>query len=175
MQCRGNNLQWRPGTKHSPEPLGSLQHTGLDLQLCFHNASSLFLQIITDFDMTLSRFSYKGKRCPTCHSKCSTHNKIMKVIIILRSSTYTTVYKIGGGSSFWTLEGRGPAFSSLIRRDWVRSVWNGCRPAFSHYIWRIYFSPCYVNGYFLYGFGCKRNKDFRFFFSPNVVYSLFKK
>ncbi|KAF0875766.1 cytosolic 5'-nucleotidase 3A isoform X1 [Hyaena hyaena] len=25
------------------------------------------LQIITDFDMTLSRFSYEGKRCPTCH------------------------------------------------------------------------------------------------------------
>ncbi|KAM9577604.1 cytosolic 5'-nucleotidase 3A-like [Trichechus inunguis] len=26
------------------------------------------LQIIRDFDMTLSRFSYKGKRCPTCHN-----------------------------------------------------------------------------------------------------------
>ncbi|KAM6201508.1 cytosolic 5'-nucleotidase 3A [Rhynchocyon petersi] len=26
------------------------------------------LQVITDFDMTLSRFSYKGKRCPTCHN-----------------------------------------------------------------------------------------------------------
>lgn len=26
------------------------------------------LQIITDFDMTLSRFSYEGKRCPTCHN-----------------------------------------------------------------------------------------------------------
>ncbi|KAG3278121.1 5'-nucleotidase, cytosolic IIIA, transcript variant X2 [Ictidomys tridecemlineatus] len=26
------------------------------------------LQIITDFDMTLSRFSYKGKRCPTSHN-----------------------------------------------------------------------------------------------------------
>ncbi|XP_075414320.1 cytosolic 5'-nucleotidase 3A isoform X2 [Tenrec ecaudatus] len=26
------------------------------------------LQIITDFDMTLSRFSYQGKRCPTCHN-----------------------------------------------------------------------------------------------------------
>ncbi|XP_074844238.1 cytosolic 5'-nucleotidase 3A isoform X6 [Carettochelys insculpta] len=25
-------------------------------------------QIITDFDMTLSRFSYNGKRCPTCHN-----------------------------------------------------------------------------------------------------------
>ncbi|OBS76105.1 hypothetical protein A6R68_17441 [Neotoma lepida] len=24
--------------------------------------------IITDFDMTLSRFSYNGKRCPTCHN-----------------------------------------------------------------------------------------------------------
>ncbi|KAJ6662067.1 hypothetical protein lerEdw1_012914 [Lerista edwardsae] len=26
------------------------------------------LQIITDFDMTLSRFSFNGKRCPTCHN-----------------------------------------------------------------------------------------------------------
>ncbi|KAI1885591.1 hypothetical protein AGOR_G00205380 [Albula goreensis] len=26
------------------------------------------LQIITDFDMTLSRFSNNGKRCPTCHN-----------------------------------------------------------------------------------------------------------
>ncbi|XP_053323611.1 cytosolic 5'-nucleotidase 3A isoform X2 [Spea bombifrons] len=26
------------------------------------------LQVITDFDMTLSRFSYNGKRCPTCHN-----------------------------------------------------------------------------------------------------------
>ncbi|XP_012576282.1 PREDICTED: cytosolic 5'-nucleotidase 3A isoform X2 [Condylura cristata] len=26
------------------------------------------LQIITDFDMTLSRFSCDGKRCPTCHN-----------------------------------------------------------------------------------------------------------
>ncbi|XP_044310626.1 cytosolic 5'-nucleotidase 3A isoform X1 [Varanus komodoensis] len=26
------------------------------------------LQIITDFDMTLSRFSHNGKRCPTCHN-----------------------------------------------------------------------------------------------------------
>ncbi|CAO2603965.1 Cytosolic 5'-nucleotidase 3A [Lemmus lemmus] len=26
------------------------------------------LQIITDFDMTLSRFSYNGRRCPSCHN-----------------------------------------------------------------------------------------------------------
>ncbi|XP_007956437.1 cytosolic 5'-nucleotidase 3A [Orycteropus afer afer] len=26
------------------------------------------LQVITDFDMTLSRFSYNGKRCPSCHN-----------------------------------------------------------------------------------------------------------
>lgn len=30
--------------------------------------SALF-QIITDFDMTLSKFAVNGKRCPTCHSK----------------------------------------------------------------------------------------------------------
>lgn len=32
--------------------------------------SSVF-QIITDFDMTLSKFSVNGKRCPTCHSERS--------------------------------------------------------------------------------------------------------
>lgn len=26
------------------------------------------LQVITDFDMTLSRFSHNGKRCPSCHN-----------------------------------------------------------------------------------------------------------
>ncbi|NP_001088032.1 5'-nucleotidase, cytosolic IIIA [Xenopus laevis] len=26
------------------------------------------LQVITDFDMTLSKFSHNGKRCPTCHN-----------------------------------------------------------------------------------------------------------
>lgn len=27
------------------------------------------LQVITDFDMTLSKFAVNGKRCPTCHSE----------------------------------------------------------------------------------------------------------
>uniref|UniRef100_A0A2I3SGR6 5'-nucleotidase n=1 Tax=Pan troglodytes TaxID=9598 RepID=A0A2I3SGR6_PANTR len=41
------------------------------------------LQIITDFDMTLSRFSYKGKRCPTCHSKCDICKQIHKIDPVL--------------------------------------------------------------------------------------------
>lgn len=35
-------------------------------QACF----SLSLQIISDFDMTLSRFLCHGRRCPTSHSEC---------------------------------------------------------------------------------------------------------
>ncbi|KAM4531195.1 cytosolic 5'-nucleotidase 3-like [Odontesthes bonariensis] len=31
-------------------------------------ADSKTLQVISDFDMTLTRFSYNGKRCPTCHN-----------------------------------------------------------------------------------------------------------
>ncbi|XP_071765926.1 cytosolic 5'-nucleotidase 3-like [Centroberyx gerrardi] len=31
-------------------------------------AGSNSIQVISDFDMTLTRFAYNGKRCPTCHN-----------------------------------------------------------------------------------------------------------
>ncbi|XP_021176920.2 cytosolic 5'-nucleotidase 3 isoform X1 [Fundulus heteroclitus] len=34
------------------------------------------LQVISDFDMTLTRFSYNGKRCPTCHNILEGSNAI---------------------------------------------------------------------------------------------------
>lgn len=32
------------------------------------NSGSNTLQVISDFDMTLTRFAFNGKRCPTCHN-----------------------------------------------------------------------------------------------------------
>lgn len=94
IACNGGGMRW---------PCGCV----------FIMVFPLFLQIITDFDMTLSRFSYKGKRCPTCHSKCGPINKFRNTIIILRFfSTDHIIYEIGGFlSSFWALKVRGPAFS----------------------------------------------------------------
>ncbi|KAM4874382.1 cytosolic 5'-nucleotidase 3A [Thomomys bottae] len=50
------------------------------------------LQIITDFDMTLSRFSYNGRRCPTSHnvidnSKCIT-DECREKLLMLKEKYY---------------------------------------------------------------------------------------
>ncbi|XP_074844235.1 cytosolic 5'-nucleotidase 3A isoform X4 [Carettochelys insculpta] len=45
----------------------SCQTSGLVLG-CGPHFGKCCTKIITDFDMTLSRFSYNGKRCPTCHN-----------------------------------------------------------------------------------------------------------
>uniref|UniRef100_A0A1A8HDC0 5'-nucleotidase n=1 Tax=Nothobranchius korthausae TaxID=1143690 RepID=A0A1A8HDC0_9TELE len=39
-------------------------------------AGSNTLQVISDFDMTLTRFSHNGKRCPTCHNILDNSNAI---------------------------------------------------------------------------------------------------
>ncbi|KAK1877615.1 Cytosolic 5'-nucleotidase 3 [Dissostichus eleginoides] len=39
-------------------------------------AGSNTVQVISDFDMTLTRFAYKGKRCPTCHNILDNSNLI---------------------------------------------------------------------------------------------------
>ncbi|KAL3053385.1 hypothetical protein OYC64_005839 [Pagothenia borchgrevinki] len=39
-------------------------------------AGSNTVQVIADFDMTLTRFAYKGKRCPTCHNILDNSNLI---------------------------------------------------------------------------------------------------
>ncbi|KAK1895565.1 Cytosolic 5'-nucleotidase 3 [Dissostichus eleginoides] len=43
------------------------------------------LQIITDFDMTLSKFAVNGKRCPSCHSKYSENTR--HVLMYFKSHT----------------------------------------------------------------------------------------
>lgn len=39
-----------------------------DIIVSMQKAGSNTLQVISDFDMTLTRFAYNGKRCPTCHN-----------------------------------------------------------------------------------------------------------
>lgn len=38
-------------------------------------------QVITDFDMTLSKFAVNGKRCPTCHSEYEMLSSDLFVVI----------------------------------------------------------------------------------------------
>ncbi|XP_029996170.1 cytosolic 5'-nucleotidase 3 [Sphaeramia orbicularis] len=39
-----------------------------DILMSMQKSGSNTLQVISDFDMTLTRFAYEGKRCPTCHN-----------------------------------------------------------------------------------------------------------
>ncbi|XP_072298975.1 cytosolic 5'-nucleotidase 3-like [Eucyclogobius newberryi] len=39
-----------------------------DILVSMQKAGSNTLQVISDFDMTLTRFAVNGKRCPTCHN-----------------------------------------------------------------------------------------------------------
>lgn len=39
-----------------------------DILQAMQKAGSNTLQVISDFDMTLTRFAFNGKRCPTCHN-----------------------------------------------------------------------------------------------------------
>lgn len=60
-------LQHRAGTY--PLQVFPLNYT-CNVKKCDIYFYSYSIQVIADFDMTLTRFAYKGKRCPTCHSKC---------------------------------------------------------------------------------------------------------
>ncbi|CAH1788977.1 unnamed protein product [Owenia fusiformis] len=72
------------------------------------------LQVIADFDMTLSRFSINGKRCPTCHSvlddsselpesyKTTAHGLRAKYYPIEISTEKTTEEKIPYMVDWWT-------------------------------------------------------------------------
>ncbi len=54
-----------------------------------NKVSLALLQIITDFDMTLSKFAVNGKRCPTCHSK---FNKKTGDVLVYFPATFFCEY-----------------------------------------------------------------------------------
>ncbi|KAF7247602.1 Cytosolic 5'-nucleotidase 3A [Varanus komodoensis] len=76
LRSAGESLLWEPSMKEirrMPEFQKKTVHikdpARVEEIICgLIKGGAAKLQIITDFDMTLSRFSHNGKRCPTCHN-----------------------------------------------------------------------------------------------------------
>lgn len=62
-------------------------------------AGSNTLQIISDFDMTLTRFAYNGKRCPTCHNILDNSKLISEDCKVKLQELLNTYYPIEIDSS----------------------------------------------------------------------------
>ncbi|XP_029014161.1 cytosolic 5'-nucleotidase 3-like [Betta splendens] len=62
-------------------------------------AGSNTVQVISDFDMTLTRFAYNGKRCPTCHNILDDSKLISEDCKIQLKELLNTYYPIEIDSS----------------------------------------------------------------------------
>lgn len=75
--------------------------------------------------MTLSRFSYRGKRCPSCHSKCDVHKhswKCLKVFFCIYVCVYLFILPC-----LWHAEVARPRIKLKPQGWWPESQQWQCR------------------------------------------------
>ncbi|XP_062302476.1 cytosolic 5'-nucleotidase 3-like [Osmerus eperlanus] len=104
-----------------------------EILLAMQKAGSNTLQVISDFDMTLTRFAYNGKRCPTCHnildnSKLISEDCKEKLKELLHTyypieidSTLSAEQKLPLMVEWWT-KAHTLLIEQRIRKDWLAQV-----------------------------------------------------
>lgn len=70
-----------------------------DILRAMQKAGSNTIQVISDFDMTLTRFAYNGKRCPTCHNILDNSKLISEECKLKLQELLNTYYPIEIDSS----------------------------------------------------------------------------